>query len=88
MGKHKADQGFPMSHLQGRTSSNGLIHAMDPQSARRQLHMSLGLLGALALAAGAGLSLQPAPLHLRQARLTVQTPQMVHVKHAQNMRRE
>ena len=51
--------------------------------------MSLGVLGALALAT-AGLSLRPAPLAQAQAqvRLTVQAPQMVHVQHARNMLRD
>ena len=77
-----------MAHLPSQASRGGLVGAIDPQTARRQLHMSLGLLGALALVAGAGVTLRPTPAAPVQARLTVQQPQMIHVQHAQNMRRE
>ncbi len=81
-----------MTHFQGhlpcRTSRSGLVRAIDPQTARRQLHMSLGVLGALVVATGAGLSLRPAPTTPTQVRLTVQAPQMVHVQHARNMLRD
>ena len=77
-----------MAHLHGRTSNGDLTRIIDPQTARRQLHLSLGLLGALAVATCAGLSLRPAPAAPTQARLTVQQPQMIQVQHAQNMRRD
>ena len=75
-----------MAHLQGRTTANGLVRAIGPQAARRQLRLSLGLLGVLALAsAGAAFGLRPGPVDLTPARLTVQAPQMVHVQHAGNL---
>ena len=75
-----------MAHLQGRTTANGLVRAIGPQAARRQLHMSLGVLGLLALAsAGAAFGLRPGPVDQSPARLTVQAPQMVHVQHARNL---
>ena len=75
-----------MAHLQGRTTANGLIRVIGPKAARRQLHMSLWVLGLLALAsAGAAFGLRPAPLDQSPARLTVQAPQMVHVQHARNL---
>ena len=81
-----------MTHFQGhfpcQTSGSGLVRAIDPQTARRQLHMSLGVLGALVIATGAGSSLRPAPAAQTQVRLTVQAPKMVHVQHARMMLRE
>jgi hypothetical protein len=75
-----------MAHFQGRTSASGLIRSIDPQTARRQLHLSLGVLGVLAAAsASAVFGLRPGPVDLTPARLTVQAPQMVHVQHARNV---
>ena len=75
-----------MAHFPCRTSRGGLVRAIDPQTARRQLHMSLGLLAVLAVAsAGAALGLRPAPMAQAKAHFTVQAPQMVHVQHAGNV---
>ncbi len=75
-----------MAHLPSQASRGGLVGAIDPQTARRQLHMSLGVLGVLALAsAGAVFGLRPGPVDLTPGRLTVQAPQMVHVQHARNV---
>lgn len=75
-----------MANFHTQTSRGGLVRAIDPQTARRQLHMSLGLLGVLAVAsAGAALGLRPGPLDQSPARLTVQAPQMIHVHHARNV---
>jgi hypothetical protein len=75
-----------MAHFQGRTTPGGLVRVIGPQAARRQLHLSLGLLGILAVAsAGAALGLRPGPVDLTHARHTVQAPQMVHVQHAGNV---
>ena len=75
-----------MTHFQGRTSASGLIRSIDPQTARRQLHLSLGVLGILAMAsAGVAFGLRPSPVDLTATRLTVQAPQMVHVQHARNL---
>ena len=76
-----------MTHLPDQSSRNGLIRAIDPQTARRQLHMSLGVLGVLVVAAGAGLTLRHAPTAHAQASLTVQAPQIVHMQHARYMPR-
>ena len=75
-----------MAHLPSQASQGGLVRAIDPQAARRQLHLSLGVLGLLAVAsAGAAFGLRPGPVNLTPARLTVQAPQMVHVQHAGNV---
>ena len=75
-----------MANFPTQTSRGGLVRAIDPQAARRQLHLSLGVLGLLAVAsAGAAFGLRPGPVDLTPARLTVQAPQMVHVQHAGNM---
>ena len=75
-----------MAHLPSQASHGGLVRAIDPQAARRQLHLSLGVLGLLAVAsAGAAFGLRPGPVNLTPARLTVQAPQMVHVQHAGNV---
>jgi len=75
-----------MAHLQSRTTANGLVRTIGPQAARRQLRLSLGLLGVLAMAsAGVAFGLRPGPVDLTHARLTVQAPQMVHVQHARNL---
>ena len=75
-----------MAQFPSRTSPGGLVRAIDPQAARRQLHLSLGVLGLLALAsAGAAFGLRPGPVDLTPAHLTVQAPQMVHVQHAGNV---
>ena len=75
-----------MAHLQGRTTTSGLIRVIGPQAARRQLRLSLGLLGVLAVAsAGFALGLRPGPVVHSPAGLTVQAPQMVHAQHARNM---
>ena len=75
-----------MAHLQGRTTANGLIRVIGPRAARRQLRMSLALLGVLAAAtAGAALCPRPGLLDQSPAGLTVQAPQMVHVQHAGNV---
>ena len=75
-----------MAHLPTQASRDGLIRVIDPQAARRQLHLSLGVLGLLALAsAGAACGLRPGPVDLTPARLAVQAPQMVHVQHAGNV---
>ena len=75
-----------MAHLPTQAPQGGLVRAIDPQTARRQLHLSLGVLGLLAVAsAGAAFGLRPGPVDLTPARLTVQAPQMVHVQHAGNM---
>jgi hypothetical protein len=72
-----------MTHLPSQASRGGLVRAIDPQTARRQLHMSLGVLGILAVAsAGAALGLRPGPAAHSPVSLTVQAPQMVHVQHA------
>lgn len=74
-----------MAHLQGRTMAGGLIRVIGPQAARRQLRLSLGLLGVLAVASvGFAFSLRPGPVDQSPARLTVQAPQMVHAQHARN----
>ena len=78
-----------MANFPHRTSRDGLVRAIDPQTAQRQFHMSLGVLGVLAVAsAGVALGLRPAPMDQSPARLTVQAPQMVHVQHARNMARD
>jgi hypothetical protein len=75
-----------MAHLPTQASRGGLVRAIDPQTARRQLHMSLGALGILAVvSAGAALGLRPGPMAHSPVSLTVQAPQMVHVQHARNM---
>ena len=75
-----------MAHLQGRTTTSGLIRVISPQAARRQLRLSLGLLGVLAVASvGFVFGLRPGPADQSPARLTVQAPQMVHVQHAGNV---
>ena len=75
-----------MAHLPSQASRGGLVRAIAPQAARRQLHLSLGVLGLLALAsAGVALGLRPGPVDLTPTRLTVQAPQMVHVQHAGNV---
>ncbi len=75
-----------MTHFQGRTTASGLIRVIGPQAARRQLHLSLGLIGMLAIAsAGVAFGLRPVPVDQSQARLTVQAPQMVHAQHARNV---
>jgi len=75
-----------MANFPTQTSRGGLVRAIDPQTARRQLHMSLGLLGVLAVAlAGAAFGLRPGPVDQSPARLTVQAPQMIHVQHAGNV---
>ena len=75
-----------MAHLPTQASRSGLVRTIDPQAARRQLHLSLGVLGLLAVAsAGAAFGLRSGPVDLTPARLTVQAPQMVHVQHAGNM---
>jgi len=75
-----------MAHLPTQASRGGLVRSIDPQAARRQLHLSLGVLGLLAVAsAGAAFGLRPGPVDLTPARLTVQAPQMVHVQHAGNV---
>ena len=72
-----------MANVPTQASRSGLVRTIDPQTARRQLHMSLGVLGVLALAtAGAAVGLRPGPMAPMQASLTVQAPQMVHVQHA------
>jgi hypothetical protein len=75
-----------MAHFQDRRSASDLVRVVGPQAARRQLRLSLGVLGILALAsAGAVFGLRPGPVDLPTARLTVQAPQMVHVQHARNV---
>ena len=75
-----------MAYLQARTRTGGLIRVIGPRAARRQLHLSLGLLGVLAVAsAGAAFGLRPGLLDQSPAGLTVQAPQMVHVQHAGNV---
>ena len=75
-----------MTHLPSQASRGGLVRAIDPQSARRQLHMSLGALGILTVvSAGAAFGLRPGPMTHSPVSLTVQAPQMVHVQHALNM---
>ena len=75
-----------MAHLPTQAPQGGLVRAIDPQTARRQLHLSLGVLGILAMAsAGAAFGLRPGPVDLTPARLTVQAPQMVHLQHARNV---
>jgi len=75
-----------MAHLPTQASRGGLVRSIDPQAARRQLHLSLGVLGLLAVAsAGAAFGLRPGPVDLTPARHTVQAPQMVHVQHARNV---
>jgi hypothetical protein len=67
----------------------GFTRGMDPQDARRQLHISAAILAVLALAAGLVLATprytqiaaNPAPV-----KLTVQAPQLVHVKEARMVR--
>ena len=60
-----------MAHFQGRTTPGGLIRVIGPQAARRQLRLSLGLLGILAVAsAGAAFGLRPGPVDLTPARRT------------------
>ena len=72
-----------MANVPTQASREGLVRAIDPQTARRQLHMSLGVLGVLALAAtGAAFGLRPGATPHGPASLTVQAPQMVHVQHA------
>ncbi len=67
------------------TRNAGFSRAMDPQDARRQLHVSAAIVGVLAIAATVVLSLPRLP-EVASARepvkLTVQAPQIVHVKHA------
>ena len=75
-----------MAHLPTQASRDGLVRVIDPQAARRQLHLSLGVLGILAVAlAGAAFGLRPGPVAQAQANFTVQAPQMVHVQHAGNV---
>ena len=75
-----------MANFPYRTSRSGLVRAIDPQTARRQLHMSLGLLGVLAVAsAGAAFGLRPGPAAHSPVSLTVQAPQMIHIQHARNV---
>ena len=75
-----------MAQFPCRTSRDGLVRSIDPQTARRQLHLSLGLLGVLAVAsAGAAFGLRPGPTAHGPVSLTVQAPQMVHVQHAGNV---
>ena len=75
-----------MAHFPYQTSRGGLVRAIDPQTARRQLHMSLGLLAVLAVAsAGAAFGLRPGPVAEAKTHFTVQAPQMVHVQHAGNV---
>jgi len=74
-----------MAHLQGLTTAGGLIRVIGPQAARRQLRLSLGLLGVLGVASvGFAFGLRHGPVDLTPAGVTVQAPQMVHAQHARH----
>ena len=69
-------------------SDAGFIRAIDPVAARRQFRVSLGLmaiLGAATLASAMTLAI-PAPQQGVVARATVQAPQIIHVRHAGDLR--
>lgn len=65
--------------------NSGFSRVMDPRDARRQLHMSAGLVAVLALAAAAVLA-TPKAQHVaanpKPITLTVQAPQLIHVQQA------
>jgi hypothetical protein len=78
-----------MSHNRNsdRIPSAGYSWSIDPNSARRQFNMSIGLLAVMAVAICAVAftsDLTPAPVSSRTARLTVQAPQLVHIQQAEN----
>ena len=70
---------------QTRDTDAGFTRRIDPQAARRQFNMSLGLVALIAAAsmASALTVRQPVETASREpARLTVQAPQIVHTKQA------
>ncbi len=63
----------------------GFMRSVDPQAARRQFNMSLGLIAALGLAiltSALTLRIHPAPAARHVARATIQAPQMMPVRQA------
>ena len=66
--------------------NSGFTRVMDPQDARRQLHVSAALAAVLAVAAAALLVMprtQQVAANPKPITLTVQAPQLVHVQQAQ-----
>ena len=69
------------------TEDAGLIHRVDPQAARRQLTMSLGLVAVLAVGVGMaalttrGVEAQTAQVQA-PVRMVVQAPTLMHVQQA------
>ena len=66
--------------------NSGFTRVMDPQDARRQLHVSAALAAVLAIAAAAVLAMprtQQIASTPKTITLTVQAPQLVHVQQAQ-----
>ena len=64
----------------------GFIRAIDREAARRQFNMSLGVGMVLSLATVASaltLGIGPAPAAREASRITVQSPQIVHVQQAE-----
>ena len=65
----------------------GFARTMDPQDARRHLHMSAGFIGVMALAIAAVMATPKADkvaANPKSITLTVQAPQLVHVQQAQS----
>lgn len=73
-------------------TDEGFLHKMDPEAARRQFTMSLGMVVVLAvatLAATFTLQIKPVQVQSAPAALVVQAPQLVHVQQAaQDMKRQ
>jgi hypothetical protein len=66
-------------------SDAGFTRVMDPQDARRQLHISAAILGVMAVAAALVLSTPRFPQMAENhapVKLTVQAPQLVHIQQA------
>jgi hypothetical protein len=66
-------------------TDEGFINNIDPQAARRQLSMSLGMvvvLAAATVAAAFTLQIEPIPVKNAPVTMVVQAPQLVHVRQA------
>jgi hypothetical protein len=73
-------------------ADGGFIQKIDPQAARRQFNMSLGMvvvLSAATLAAAFTLRIEPVPVTGASVQMVVQAPQLVHVQQAaQDVKRQ
>jgi hypothetical protein len=67
------------------TTDDGFIRNIDPQAARHQFNMSIGLVAVLALAtlsAALTLRIEPVDASTAPSRMVVQAPQVMHVQQA------